>query len=159
MARGQAGDLLQAGEKDRIGIDQKCLNATPNKAFEYDVNVALAAGLSENELKPEHTSRVMQIRYNGLDVRIGRIGEKTDDFCRGDEFAQHLEPFRCHRNLEQADAGDIAARPVEALDENKSDGVDVAFLAAAKGAGPPMVIMTATCRLTKSAASAGNRSS
>ena len=73
--------------------------------------------------EPERTSRVMQIRYDGLDVRIGRIGEQTDDFCRGDEFAQNLEPFRCHRHLEKADAGDIATRPVEALDKTKSDRV------------------------------------
>src|SRR5262249_27352718 len=68
-------------------------------------------------------SRGMQIRYNGLDVRIGRIGEKTDGFCRGDEFAQHLEPFRGERYLENTDAGDIATWSVKALDKTKSDWI------------------------------------
>jgi len=80
MARGQRIDLLKAAEKDRIGINQKRLNATPNKALECDVNVALAAGVSYNDMKPERTSRGMQIRYNDLDVRIGGIGEETDNF-------------------------------------------------------------------------------
>src|SRR6516162_6415465 len=84
MARGQGIDLLQATEKDRIGVNQKCLNATPNKAFECGVKLALAAGVSDNDAKAEHTRRGMQIRYNDLD---GRIGKETDDFCPGDEFA------------------------------------------------------------------------
>src|SRR5262249_31175164 len=123
MVRGQRIDLLEATEEDRVGINQKCLNATPNKAFECTVKAALGACVSDYYVKPERTSRGMQIRYNYLDVRVGRIGEKTDDFCRGNEFAQNLEPLRRHLHLEKADARNIATRPVEAPHKTQSDRI------------------------------------
>src|SRR5262245_2557117 len=168
-ARRRRIEVLQAAEKDRISINQQRLNATPNKALECHVNVALAVGVSHNEFKPECTRRGMQLRHNSLDVGISGIDEEADYSCGGDEFAQHLKPFRRERHLHKADAGDIAARSVEALNKTKADRVgalwntmgivEVAFRAAAKGAAPPTVTIRVTCRLTKSAASAGSLSS
>src|SRR5262245_12986312 len=122
-ARRRRIEVLQGAEKDRISINQQRLNATPNKALECHVNVALAVGVSHNEFKPECTRRGMQLRHNSLDVGISGIDEEADYSCGGDEFAQHLKPFRRERHLHKADAGDIAARSVEALNKTKADRV------------------------------------
>ena len=60
MARGQRIDLLEATEEDRVGINQKCLNATPNKAFECAVKTALAACVPDYDIKPKRSSRRCQ---------------------------------------------------------------------------------------------------
>src|SRR5262249_26180531 len=67
-ARSRRNEVLQAAEKDRISINQQRLNATPNKALECHVNVALAVSVSDNEFKPQCTRRGMQLRHNSLDV-------------------------------------------------------------------------------------------
>src|SRR5262245_41731665 len=108
MARRQRNDLLPKAEKDCIGINQKCLSAIPNKGFKCDVKLTLAAGITYNDLKAERIRRDMHIRYNHLNVPIGRIGEEPDGSCSKYEFVQHLESFGSHLRLDNTDAGDIA---------------------------------------------------
>jgi hypothetical protein len=49
--------------------------------------------------------------------KIGRIGHDRNQLSGGNKFAQQFEPLWPQRIGEQSDAGDIAARPVEAGDE------------------------------------------
>src|SRR5215813_1314283 len=108
MMRCQRNDLLPKAEEDGIGINQKCLSAIANKVFKCDVKLTLAAGITYNDLKAERIRRAMHIRYNHLNVPIGRIGEEPDGSCSKYEFVQHLESFGSHLRLDNTDAGDIA---------------------------------------------------
>ena len=48
MASGRRINVLQAGQKHRIGINQQCLNASLNKTLESYGNVAIAARIPDN---------------------------------------------------------------------------------------------------------------
>ena len=48
MAYRRRIDVLQPAEKDSIGINQQCVNASPSKALKCHVNVALGTRVSDN---------------------------------------------------------------------------------------------------------------
>jgi hypothetical protein len=123
MARCHGRDLLPAAEKDRIRVDQQRLNAMPSKIVERDLNVTLGIGIPDYDIESERMRGGTQVRQDRRDVRICRISEETNNFCRWDEFAQDLEPLRCECDREKTDAGDISTRPVEAFGEAESDRV------------------------------------
>jgi hypothetical protein len=67
--------------------------------------------------------RCFSIRDFGLTEGIVRIDEIVDHGGGGYQLAQQLQPFPRDRRSEEARAGDIAARPVEASDEAQFDRV------------------------------------
>jgi len=78
---------------------------------------------------------------------------------------QQLQPLRRQLHIEDTHTGEISARSAQARNKPELDRVDpyrkdmgmlvVAAFAASAGAIPLVVAITATCRRTRSAASAG----
>ena len=59
----------------------------------------------------------------GFRLRIVRVDEGGDRRCLGHQFVQQLQTFSVQRSPDQAHAGDIAARSIEAGDEAGLDWI------------------------------------
>ncbi len=59
-----------------------------------------------------------------LGIGIGRVDEQRNDGGRGDQLVQQLQPLRRQLRVQQAHAGEIAARPVQAGDKAELDRIE-----------------------------------
>ena len=137
--------------------------------------VSNAASISRSVLAPQDMKlqtdgarRLLQVAQLALGGGKVRVQENADRCRLRHQLTQQPEPLGFQRAGQDADPGDVSARPVEARDEAALDGiaamaktigmVDVAAFAASAAGSPPAAASTVTGRRTSSAASAGSRS-
>jgi len=124
--------------------------------------------MEDMELKPKQARGILSLSREGLGPHgIGRVDEERHGGGAGYQFVQQLQLLRRHLHVQRGHAGNIAARSPRLATNPSWTGssaiwntigiVAVAALAAS-AAGRPVSAITLTCRRTRSAASAGNRS-
>ena len=124
MARRQRDELLAPAGEERVAIDDERLRALVATSVAKAVSISCSLlAFTTWSSSPSLRAASCASRVSGSDVGIGRIDEQANDGSVGHRFVQHLQPD-CHRGRgEEAHAGDVAARPVEARDEPELDRV------------------------------------
>ena len=161
----------QCGQLSRDGLKKGSAPINSAPAFNCD-RTAKAAAISRLVLAQEWTCRPSRrpppaAPQCGLDIGICRVDQDCNASRRGTSSCKSPAALP-QAHVHGDDAGDVAARSVEAGDKTSRTGslpvtntigiAAVAALAARAAAMPPVAAMTDTCRLTKSAAIAGSRS-
>ena len=98
---------------------------------------------------------------------IGRVDQRRNGGCRGEQFAHQFQPLRRNLHVQLSRTCHIATRSVQIGDKArrtgslavvKTIGIVVFAAFAVSAAGVLVAAITATCRRTRSAIKAGNRS-
>jgi len=128
--------------------------------------VALAACVHDVNLLTNGARGFLDILQLPLGRETGGVQEHTDQRGRRNQLVQESQPFAFHLADEHVHTGDVAIQSIEAGDQpildrvsagGKTIGISVvAALAAKMEFNPPVETITATCRRTRSAASAGS---
>ena len=167
MARRQRDDLFPTASQERAAADEQRAGLALDESCKGGLDVAVAAGIENDELLPDRLRRGLHVSSLRLGSRSVRVDEHGNRCRLGHQLAQQLQPLRPQLAAEKADARDVAARPVEAGDKAVLDRVAAGReddrdrrgcgLGCKRRSGVSATI-TATGRRTKSAARAGNRS-
>src|SRR5262245_41181147 len=166
MARRQRGELPTPGGKQYAATDQQCPGARSNDGRKCSINFALGFGIQAQEVTPESARRRLYVPRFAFESRRIWITEPGNGGWRRDQLMQQLQPLRYFRLSLKAHAGYIAARPAEvgheagcnwiaAADEHDRYGRGGSHC---RARGDILPKNHATCRRTRSAASAGSRS-
>src|SRR4051794_22986590 len=65
------------------------------------------------EFHPLRASRLLRVRDDALGIRVVRVYEQCNYLVLGNELGKQLESLRDQLDGEEADAGEVAARPGE----------------------------------------------
>src|SRR5215467_13445593 len=84
MMRRQADELVDAGEKKRVGRDQECGDAVLDNGLEDRVDLAIGAGPKEANLETNDVGPCFEL------ARLARRGRKM----RVDKYGDRLRPRR-----------------------------------------------------------------
>src|SRR6516165_6746166 len=99
--------------KQRYTIHPECINTLLLKTCKRFVNFAVGARSDDLERQPVDGCSLLKVRYpNFRDVRIN--DERGKARSSRQQVMQQLKPFCRERLIDVSDAGDLAARPVEA---------------------------------------------
>ena len=170
MACRQRGKLHAPADEEWVGADEKRVRPLVRKRCECRFDLLDRANLKGLDLQPDGAPGGLRLSHVVLGiVQVSRIDEHGDTSNRGHQLAQKFQPLWHQFTEEKIDPCEVAARPGEAGDKTKLNGVfrDQEDDWNGRGCGlgcdrrsmPPLATMTATCRRTKSAARAGSRSS
>src|SRR5262249_10875831 len=165
----QSGKLHAAAGEEGVVANEKSIGSLAHKTCEGRINLAAGAGVEKLDLQSHGASSRLHVSQRDLCVRsIGRVGEQSNTSGCGHQLAQESEPLCYQPTYEKIDTGRVAAWPGKLGDKAELDrivgnceamGIVVVAALAAKAEGvPPVTAMTATCRRTNWAASAGSRS-
>jgi hypothetical protein len=116
MSRGQRDDLFTPAVKERIGGDQKRACPQLHAGFEGRFEVALAAGVDDMELEPEHPRSLGYIVCLDRCSGLARIDQHGDHSRAWNQLMQQAQPLRFYLGGEEGHPGDVAAGPVETGD-------------------------------------------
>jgi hypothetical protein len=119
----QCGELFRAPGQQGTGADQDRTDALLRKSCEGRFEVAIGAGIHDDELQAQRGCRRQQFGDGGLGVHRGRVRENAEARSIGYQLAEQLQSFRHHLALQKGDAGEVRAGPVEAGDETRCDRV------------------------------------
>src|SRR5215472_9778063 len=138
------------------------------QVFENRIEVIFAAGIEDMELQPEFAgSRQHRTPLRLGQSGIGRVDEQSHDAGGGDQLMQQLQQLWRYLHVQLGYACDIPpgrfklpTRPSRIGSEavSKTIGVTAVAALAAMAAAVLVAAITATCRLTRSAAMPGSRS-
>ena len=152
-----------------VGADEEGVGPLAHKCCEGRIDFAAGAGVEDLDLQPHGAGSRFHVSQRGLGNRsIGRIDEHGHASGCGHQLTQEVQPLCRQLTIEKIDPCQVAARPGEAGDKTKPDRVFVddeddgdrrgCRLGRQRQTLPPVAAITATCRRTNSAASAGSRS-
>ena len=121
VTQGQRGELGAAAGKERVGRDQQHVGSLLDKGRKSRIDLSVGAGVKHVHLEPKGPSTRLQIFDKGFSQQRGGIDER--DKARGlrQQLMQQPEQLCSHLRGHEADAGDVAARPVEARHEAERD--------------------------------------
>jgi hypothetical protein len=119
----QRNELSAPIIKKWIGCNQERVDVLLINGSESGFEVAFGAGIEYTNLAPERVHCRLKFCQLRLRDRVIQICKHSDDGGSGSQFKQKLQTF-CHCLAgNQRYARDVAARPIEAGDEPKHDGV------------------------------------
>ena len=90
---------------------------------EGGVDLAFGAGVRDMKLQPERARRLLHLLDFGRRSGIVRVDQTGDRGRLRHQLAQQSQPLRDQLRGQSGDAGDVAARPVEAGDEAELDRI------------------------------------
>ena len=173
MPRGPCGappawQVEPAGCEKGVAADEEGVGPLAHKSCEGRIDLSAGAGVEDLDLQSHGASSRFHVSQRGLGIRsIGRIDEHGNASGCGHQLAQEFQPLCGQLATEKIDPCQVAARPGEAGDKTKPDRVfaDDEDDGDRRGCrlgrerrNVPVAAITATCRRTNSAASAGSRS-
>src|SRR6266566_4469433 len=131
-----------------------------DKGCESGADLAFDTGLQDRELHRLCTRHILHVSNDALGTWTVRVHEQGDHLGVGNQLGKQLEPLgrkpvrlppgRARVATSPAPTGSAATKTIGI--------VEVAFFAANAEEAPPLVAITSTLRLTRSAANAGSRS-
>src|SRR5262245_41769027 len=80
-------------------------------------------GVHHQDLPPDDATRFLQVSRLGLEFKKVRVAQHGDDGSCGHQLVQQSEQLGGQGSNDKDDAGDVAARSVEACDQTSSDGI------------------------------------
>src|SRR6516165_5100261 len=119
--RRECGKLIAADEEYRVIRDEERTRLLLAETRESGVELGFAAGLQCDQPYPERSRGVLRLSQLGL--RIGEIQVQQHANRSGIRYhvVQQLQPLGPEERGRRCNASDIAAGPVQALDESGGD--------------------------------------
>jgi hypothetical protein len=112
-------ELFAHASEECIGTYHQSARSLLEQGRENDVEVAFAAGMQDMELKPKDDSGCLQVSRLGLcKSGIGWIDKQGVGRSCGNHLLQQLQPLLPYLRGQTGHAGEIAARPVEARNDD-----------------------------------------
>src|SRR5262245_47023351 len=123
MAGGERDDAIGPAVEKRIALDEQRSGALLDESRECVVDIAVVAGIKYENLLARSAGSGLQVSRIRFSNRVLRIDEKSDQRRRGNHLLQQLQLLWRERIGEDRHAGEIAVRPVQALDEPELDRI------------------------------------
>jgi hypothetical protein len=106
--------LFRAPGEEGTGTDQDRTDALLRKTCEGGFEIAIGAGIHNNEWKAQRARPRLQVCDVGLDFRLRRVRENAEPGSIGHQIAEQLQFFRPQLVRDDEAAGNVPAWPVEA---------------------------------------------
>src|SRR5262245_47366380 len=116
MTRRECHEVIGPAVEQRAVADGECTGSHFHKSCECCLDVSLCARLYDKEFASDGLRRSLHSADLGLGMRNGWVNEKTDQNCLWHHLMQDLKPLYYHYAGQAGDAGDVAARPLDARD-------------------------------------------
>src|SRR5262245_18926600 len=123
MAGGERDDAIRPAVEKRIALDQQRSGALLDESRKCVVDVAVVTGIKYENLLARRAGSGLQVFRIRFSNRVLRIDEKSDQHSRGNHLLQQLQLLWRERIGEDRHAGEMAVRPVQALDEPELDRI------------------------------------
>src|SRR5947207_8281690 len=94
MLERKRGERLASAIEELAAANHQPACSQLDQLREDCIELNFAADIQKVELQPETPSRRLHPVSRFLRDWIGRINEKRDDLCRGNQLVQNLQPFR-----------------------------------------------------------------
>src|SRR5262249_54415961 len=117
MTRRERDNLVASIDENSTDIHQEAAEASLSRSSEGRIDFAHVAGIQDDDLLPDASSRCLQVCHISERGDAGRIGEDANHASLGHESAHQFEPLRPKLYAQVCHARHIAARSVEASDE------------------------------------------
>src|SRR5262249_36772548 len=101
----------------------KCVDPLLHQARESHIYFTTGAGREDVDFPPDGRTRLLRLCDLGFGILTVRIDEYRKARRLWQQFAQDSKPLCCNLHVHVGDAGDVAARPIEAGDEAHLDRV------------------------------------
>jgi hypothetical protein len=109
--------------KEQIISDDECADVLLGQARERSLDVLVRFSGEHDQSNAELGRRSLKFIHLRFHAGIARIDERADRSRARYQVAQQGELLAAQRRSEQADAGDVAARPAQARNESCRDGI------------------------------------
>src|SRR5262249_32396470 len=120
----QRDDLIGIGKKRNSATDHKSVSPLLNKVREGRLELAWATCIHEQEANCISIRRSLQHSRFALGKNgVGRVAEVSNRLGSRHQLEQQVKTLSSHFGPHEVDAGDIAPRPVETIDEANADWV------------------------------------
>jgi hypothetical protein len=117
-------DLIGISKKKTVAAHLERVGALLYKLRKGCLDLALATCIHGHEAHPMGTRRNIDLPRFALGINgIGRVAEVTDQRGLRYQFEQQFKALCGRFGRQESDAGDIAARPIEAINEANLDRV------------------------------------
>jgi hypothetical protein len=103
--------------------DEKCACALPGEALEGLVEFGGIADVDCHKLQSKLSCRRFDILLMGRGIGRAPIEQRRNDIRTGNQLVQQRKPLRIEQRNHRIDAGQVAARPVEAWNETVLDWI------------------------------------
>jgi hypothetical protein len=127
-ARKNAGEiavpvlLVSAGADTVVTqiLNEKRVGPLLRKGRKSRFDLAACTGLVDRKLQPHSAGGSLHIPHRSFSIgSVGRVDEQGNVRCSGDQRKQEFQPLGPELDIEDIDAGQVAARPGEARHETK----------------------------------------
>src|SRR5215475_8225047 len=105
------------GGKEGVYVDEQCAEPLLRHGDEGSLKLGLAGRSEHLNAAPERLRRRLEMLGIGIGIGIVRIDEECQRVCTWHGLAQDFEALGSEEVHEIAQPGDVAAGPVERLDE------------------------------------------
>src|SRR5262245_3132667 len=116
-------DLRRTIEKERIDSNGKGIDALLPEGRECCIDLGNGTRVEDYHLAPDIGGRGPNVVQLSIDMRHIRIDENADGRCIGSQLTQEPEPLRLQLGDKYADAGEIAAGPMQVGNQPAADRI------------------------------------
>jgi hypothetical protein len=116
--------LFAPTAEEGVGSDEQGVGSIARKTGKGPIDLVDRRGVENLDLQPDGGGSFLHLVQCGLGRRrIARIDEHSNANSLGYQVTQQPQPFSDHLLGEKIHAGRVAARPIQAGDKAKLDGV------------------------------------
>ena len=123
MARSKINERLRAGSRTARRRPRRARWRVFGQRRKSGFELAFGAGIEHHHVLPDPAGGGVQLARGGHGGEIVRVDQKRNQRGRRNQFAQKLQAFRPERGRDDGEAGEIAARPVEACNEARRNRI------------------------------------
>src|SRR5262249_1955190 len=123
MARCQDDELFHPADEERVTFYQKRCGTPFHQGSESVIDLARVACLQDLQLQPKRTGGYLCLVCVHRGILIGRIHQRGNSLTFRQQLVQCLQHFRHDVAGKKAHAGNVAAGPVQTVDEAHLDRV------------------------------------
>ena len=125
MSGSEGNDRVPMGNSECAQQNQQPAAAFTGEIGHYRLDLGFIVNRRGPHRQPEGWRRLLDVAQDQTGIACGSGIEKDRHVCNGRvDLRQHLRPFPGHRRVENAEAGDVAARARQILDEALANRVD-----------------------------------
>src|SRR5262245_8445564 len=123
IASSECVDLIQSAEQKRIGGNCEHADFLLDESRKGGLQVAIGGGSEHKDGLVESARCGLHVIRLALGIGVIRVQKDRDHTRLWDHSAQQLQPLMFERNLQEVNAGDVAAGPVVTGNKTKLDRI------------------------------------
>src|SRR5262249_3329182 len=123
IASSECDDLIQSAEQKRVGGNGERAGFLLDESRKGDLQVAIGGGSEHKDWLVESARCGLHVIRLALGIGVIRVQKDRDYTHLWDHLTQQLQPLMFERNLQEVNAGDVAAGPVVTGNKTKLDRI------------------------------------